>query len=82
MKFMKRIILVLALLLIPVSANAAEKTDSDNNYGYSFDDDPINAGGLGASDAVIKVRPRAYRVRLLTPRTSFITELIKTVEEL
>jgi len=29
----------------------------EDGYGYSFDDDPLTAGGFGPNDAVIRVRP-------------------------
>lgn len=51
-------------------------------YGYSFDDDPLNAGGFGPNDATIRVRPRAARTTLIRPRTSFVPEMLKSVENL
>jgi hypothetical protein len=51
-------------------------------YGYEFDDDPLNAGGFGPNDATIRVRPRAARTTLIRPRTSFVPEMLKSVENL
>jgi hypothetical protein len=51
-------------------------------YGYEFEDDPLNAGGFGPNDATIKVRPRAARTTLIRPRTSFVTEMLKSVENI
>jgi hypothetical protein len=51
-------------------------------YGYEFDDDPLNAGGFGPNDATIRVRPKAMRTTLIRPRTSFIAEMLKSVENL
>jgi hypothetical protein len=51
-------------------------------YGYEFDDDPLNAGGFGPSDATIRVRPRAARTTLIRPRTSFVPEMLKSVENI
>jgi hypothetical protein len=51
-------------------------------YGYSFDDDPLSAGGFGPNDATIRVRPRAARTTLIRPRTSFVPEMLKSVESL
>ena len=59
-----------------------KEADSDGGYGYSFDDDPLNAGGFGPNDAVIRVRPRAARTTLIRPRTSFVPELLRSVENL
>lgn len=51
-------------------------------YGYEFEDDPLAAGGFGPNDATIKVRPRAARTTLIRPRTSFVTEMLKSVENI
>lgn len=51
-------------------------------YGYEFDDDPLSAGGFGPNDATIRVRPRAARTTLIRPRTSFVPEMLKSVESL
>ena len=60
---------------------AAGGGDADG-YGYEFEDDPLNAGGFGPNDATIKVRPRAARTTLIRPRTSFVTEMLKSVENI
>ena len=51
-------------------------------YGYEFDDDPLSAGGFGPNDATIRVRPRAARTTLIRPRTSFVPEMLKSVENI
>ncbi len=56
-----------------------EKSDG---YGYSFDDDPLSAGGFGPNDATIRVRPGPVRTTLIRPRTSFVPEMLKSVENL
>ncbi|MGE0322795.1 MAG: hypothetical protein AB7K71_16885 [Polyangiaceae bacterium] len=61
---------------------AQDKKDDDKGYGYEFDDDPLNAGGFGPNDATIRVRPRAARTTLIRPRTSFVPEMLKSVENL
>ena len=61
---------------------AAKSGDSDDGYGYTFDDDPLNAGGFGPNDATIRVRPKAARTTLIRPRTSFVPEMLKSVENL
>jgi hypothetical protein len=60
---------------------AQEKGDKEG-YGYEFDDDPLSAGGFGPNDATIRVRPRAARTTLIRPRTSFVPEMLKSVENL
>jgi hypothetical protein len=77
---------VLALSFMAVAASAQEKevaeSKTDDGYGYSFDDDPLNAGGFGPNDATIRVRARAARTTLIRPRTSFVPEMLKSVENL
>jgi hypothetical protein len=55
---------------------------SDQGYGYEFSDDPLNAGGFGPNDATIRVRPGPVRTTLIRPRTSFVPEMLKSVENL
>jgi hypothetical protein len=54
----------------------------DEGYGYTFQDDPLAAGGFGPNDATIRVRPNAVRNTLIRPRTSFVPEMLKSVENL
>lgn len=54
----------------------------DDGYGYTFSDDPLSAGGFGPNDATIRVRPNAVRNTLIRPRTSFVPEMLKSVENL
>jgi hypothetical protein len=63
-------------------AKAKETKTGDEGYGYTFDDDPLNAGGFGPNDATIRVRPRAARTTLIRPRTSFVPEMLKSVENI
>jgi hypothetical protein len=56
--------------------------DHADGYGYEFSDDPLNAGGFGPNDATIKVRPRAARTTLIRPRTTFVPEMLKSVENI
>jgi len=73
----------LATLLVSPSVFAqAKSSDSDGGYGYEFSDDPLNAGGFGPSDATIRVRPTAARTTLIRPRTSFVPEMLKSVENI
>lgn len=51
-------------------------------YGYEFSDDPLSAGGFGPNDATIRVRPGPVRTTLIRPRTSFVPEMLKSVENL
>lgn len=60
----------------------AKASDSKEGYGYEFSDDPLSAGGFGPNDATIRVRPGPVRTTLIRPRTSFVPEMLKSVENL
>ena len=64
------------------AAAGAAAGGGDGGYGYEFDDDPLNAGGFGPNDATIRVRPKAARTTLIRPRTSFVPEMLKSVENI
>jgi hypothetical protein len=65
-----------------VFAQVTKTEDTAEGYGYTFDDDPLAAGGFGPNDATIRVRQRAARTTLIRPRTSFVPEMLKSVENL
>jgi hypothetical protein len=81
----------LGVLLVASTASAQEpgaggagvkSSDQDGGYGYEFSDDPLSAGGFGPTDATIRVRPGPVRTTLIRPRTSFVPEMLKSVENL
>jgi hypothetical protein len=59
-----------------------DSSKGGEGYGYEFSDDPLAAGGFGPNDATIKVRPKAARTTLIRPRTHFIPEMLKSVENI
>jgi hypothetical protein len=78
-----------ALLLIAAQSfaqdaagGAAGGSGGNGDYGYKFEDDPLSAGGFGPSDATIRVRPGPVRTTLIRPRTSFVPEMLKSVENI
>lgn len=81
---------VLGGLLVPSVAAAqtpggkadAKSSKGEDGYGYEFADDPLAAGGFGPNDATIRVRPGPVRTTLIRPRTSFVPEMLKSVENL
>jgi hypothetical protein len=73
---------VLAPAVHAQGAAKVKESKGDEGYGYTFDDDPLNAGGFGPNDATIRVRPRAARTTLIRPRTSFVPEMLKSVENI
>jgi hypothetical protein len=64
------------------AAPAAPASGGTGDYGYKFEDDPLAAGGFGPSDATIRVRPGPVRTTLIRPRTSFVPEMLKSVENI
>jgi hypothetical protein len=75
-------VIALAASSALAQAPAAGGGEGAEGYGYTFDDDPLNAGGFGPNDATIRVRARAARTTLIRPRTSFVPEMLKSVENL
>jgi hypothetical protein len=78
---------ICVMLAAPFALAQTKATDSgggkkDGGYGYEFSDDPLNAGGFGPNDATIRVRPGPIRTTLIRPRTSFVPEMLKSVENL
>jgi hypothetical protein len=65
-----------------IKTTGAAPSNKDSGYGYEFTDDPLNAGGFGPNDATIRVRPGPVRTTLIRPRTSFVPEMLKSVENL
>lgn len=76
------IIGVSALLSSTALAQDVKSSEETGGYGYEFSDDPLNAGGFGPNDATIRVRPGPVRTTLIRPRTSFVNEMLKSVENL
>jgi hypothetical protein len=81
----------LVLLAIPSFAQDApaagggaggNANGGSGDYGYKFEDDPLSAGGFGPADATIRVRPGPVRTTLIRPRTSFVPEMLKSVENI
>jgi hypothetical protein len=64
------------------AAGAGGGSGGNGDYGYKFDDDPLSAGGFGPADATIRVRPGPVRTTLIRPRTSFVPEMLKSVENI
>jgi hypothetical protein len=64
------------------AAGGAGGSGGNGDYGYKFEDDPLSAGGFGPSDATIRVRPGPVRTTLIRPRTSFVPEMLKSVENI
>lgn len=73
---------VLLVSSVAFAQQPAAGEGGGDGYGYEFSDDPLNAGGFGPNDATIRVRPGPVRTTLIRPRTSFVPEMLKSVENL
>jgi hypothetical protein len=73
---------IAAVALEPTAQAQTSKSPKSDDYGYNFPDDPLAAGGFGPSDARIIVRSGPIRSTLIRPRTNFVPELLKSVENL
>lgn len=59
-----------------------EAQDDGSGQRVIFKDDPLAALPNGVEGATIIVRPGAVRALLLRPRTQFVSEMLKSVENL
>jgi hypothetical protein len=73
---------VLTLATAGLCTETATATTAPDRYGYEFKDDVLQAGGFGPNDARLRVVPHAVRSVLIRPRTQFIAEMLKSVENL
>jgi hypothetical protein len=80
--FLAAITLTLLASAALAQPKAGAAKGKEEGYGYEFSDDPLNAGGFGPNDATIRVRPGPVRTTLIRPRTSFVPEMLKSVENL
>jgi len=75
----------LSALFVPSAAVAQtthERCVAANGCTYVFVDDPLDAHGFGANDVLLRVAPHAIRTALVRPRTSFVTEMLESVEKM
>jgi hypothetical protein len=70
-----------ALSTLATSA-LADPPKKDNTYEYRFDDDKLLGAMNGATGAQITVLKLGRRDRLLKPRVQFVTEMLKSVENM
>lgn len=84
-RLVRSLLLASATFLLAGAALAdppARRTEAETGYGYVFQDDPLAAGGLTSSDARITFRPGAFRSTLIRPRTNFVPQMLRSVENL
>lgn len=78
-----------ALALLITTAGTAQaqgrpaaSSTKDRDISYVFEDDPLQAGATNPNDVRIMVFAYGMRQQLIRPRTAFVPELLKTVENL
>ena len=86
---MKRTLAAAVAAIVVLCSNLALADNTgytENNVGTDqsviFKDDPLAAGGFGPQDIHIRVIGAPKRAVLLRPRTQFVTEMLKSVEQL
>lgn len=82
----------LAFALVFVSSGASAQAGSggagytesrtDSGSAVTFTDDLATGGALGPLGDIVKSPPRAARMMLLRPRYNFVSEMLKSVENL
>ncbi|NUP09829.1 MAG: hypothetical protein HOW73_27600 [Polyangiaceae bacterium] len=84
----KKIAMLCAGLFVFTMAGVASADDGDgyvtqdetDGYSVKFLDDLLDGAGLDGSPPMLTVRPRGVRMTLIRPRTSFVNEMLKSVE--
>ncbi len=61
---------------------AAPAAATSGDYAYFFDTDSLSGAGLAALSSSITVRPVLRGSLLIRPRVEFVSELVKSVENL
>jgi hypothetical protein len=74
--------IVLYTHLAAADETTYKETQTGGDQSVFFKDDPLAAGGLSPYEALLRVSPSPKRVMLLRPRTQFVPELLKSVENL
>ena len=69
------------IAVVPASSTVRAAAGT-RGYMYQFTDDPLAAGGFDAHDARIVVQGHGIRATLIRPRTAFVVEMLKSVENL
>jgi hypothetical protein len=77
---------LIASLTIGLFSTAAlaenKKQPKSEDYGYTFTDDALLGNDLQGQTGIIKVRPTGTRDRLVRPRTQFVNEMLKSIENI
>jgi hypothetical protein len=69
-------------LILSAAGTAGAEEKNGGGYAYNFTDDPLQAEGMGGTTPQIRVLKGKHRERLHRPRLQFITEMLKSVENM
>jgi hypothetical protein len=72
--------LSLAVTASITSAAFAQTNAPSDEYGYRFDDDYMLGDTLGSPPPILKGPKHPLKVQLIRARTSFVGEMLKSVE--
>ncbi len=64
------------------SSPSGARATTSQDQSYTFSDDLLNGGALDGSLAMLRVRTKPMRTLLIRPRTQFVTEMLKTADDL
>ncbi len=73
---------LIGIMTIGSAALAESTKQAQEGYTYEFKDDTMQAEGMGAHTAQIRVIKVGRRDLLLRPRVQFVTEMLKSIEAL
>jgi hypothetical protein len=69
-------------LILSMAGPASAEQPTSGGYEYKFTDDPLKAEGMGGTTPQILVLKGKHREKLHRPRLHFITEMLKSVENM
>lgn len=72
----------MAIGLFASHARHAHAQADTQDMVYEFGDDDLLGEAFGSNDQLLRVRPGPVRTLLLRPRTQFVRELLRSVENL
>lgn len=67
---------------VPARADVTSTLRTKDGDNYIFGDELVNSDVSFPRGALIKVRPPALRTMLIRPRTAFVHEMLKSVEQM
>ena len=83
---MKKMALLMSIgvsaLIVSTAGQARAEERASTGYEYKFVDDPLQADGLGGTTPQILVLKVKHRERLMRPRLQFVSEMLKSVENM